>query len=141
MQVEELKISTNLEWIRPFIKEAKRSIRDLKLPTYIRSNRPSKKKIQRRVGCCFEDGGLVLHTHRQRIRLSARKGRYIVEEIVELKRIQVLLTLAHELAHLRYFEHGYKHKKYAEKIFAGLGVEEPCPTCGGHGMLIAPYRD
>jgi hypothetical protein len=141
MQVDEVKISANLEWIRPFVKRAKRSIKDLKLPTYIRSNRPSKKRVQRRVGCCFSDGGIVLHTHRQKVRLTRRGRGYVVEEIVELKRVQMLLTLAHELAHLRYFEHEYKHKRYAERIFASFGVEELCPTCGGHGTLIAPYRE
>ncbi len=76
-----------------------------------------KPRVKRRYGVCYEDGSI-------RIRLRhARTGRL-------LKYSALADTLCHELAHLRYFDHGPRFRTFYERILAyarRVGIYRPTP--------------
>ena len=61
--------------------------------------------------------------------------------LVALSNREILMTLAHELAHLEYHEHGYEQKWYALTIFNTFGLYDICPSCQGKGKIPARYEN
>ena len=130
-----VKVSPRLQWVLPYVKKAKARMPSLLLPTQIRSFKPTKKKIMRVFGnVYFETRIIVLATHTQQTGLTKR-GRTRVKKIVAIPRNQILDTLAHELAHMKYPEHDYEHEEYTRTIFKTFGLTEKCPTCKGSGRV------
>ncbi len=81
-------------------------------------------QVKRRYGVCYEDG-----TIRVRLR-HARTGRLI-------KYSGLIDTLCHELAHLRYFNHGMRFQRFYRKLLAHarrVRIYQPDPR------RIAPPR-
>lgn len=83
----------------------------------------------------FETRIVVLATHTQQIEKTPR-GRLKVKKIVRLPHQEILDTLAHELAHVRYPEHDYEHDEYTRSIFKAFGVMQRCPRCRGTGKVL-----
>lgn len=78
---------------------------------------PERPNVKRRYGICYSDGSI-------RIRLRhATTGRL-------LKYSSLVDTLCHELAHLRYFDHGPRFKLFYQRILTHArraGIYRPAP--------------
>lgn len=130
-----VKVSPRLQWVLPYIKKTKARMPSLILPTQIRSFKPTRKKIMRVLGnVYFETRIIVLATHTQQTE-ETKKGKTRVKKIVAIPRNQILDTLAHELAHMKYPDHDYEHEEYTRTIFKTFGLTEKCPTCKGSGRI------
>lgn len=130
-----IKISPRLQWVLPYLKKAKTRMPSLILPTQIRSFKPTRKRIMRVLGnVYFETRIIVLATHTQQTYRNSR-GKLSVKKIVGIPRSEVLDTLAHELAHIRYPDHGYEHEEHTKTIFRTFGLTQKCPTCKGVGKV------
>lgn len=131
-----VKISPRLQWVLPYLKKAKIQMPSLIMPTQIRSFKPTKKRMMRVLGnVYFETRIVVLATHTQQIEKTVR-GRLKVKKIVRLPRQEILDTLAHELAHIRYSDHDYEHDEYTRSIFKAFSVMQRCPRCRGSGKVL-----
>jgi hypothetical protein len=129
------KISPQLGWLYPYLFRAKSKMPSLVLPKQIRPYKPTRKKIMRVLGNVYFDKKLVVvATHTQVTGLDKR-GNLKVKKIIRLPKSQILDTIAHELAHLRYNDHGYEHEEYTRMIFKTFGLKEKCPHCRGSGKI------
>lgn len=137
-----VKISPRLQWVLPYLKKAKIKMPGLVVPSQIRSFKPTKSRIMRVYGnVYFETRIIVLATHTQQLYRNA-KNELKVSKIISIPRHEILDTLAHELAHLHYPDHGYEHEEYTKVIFKTFGVTTKCTTCKGSGrvpMESKPY--
>lgn len=130
-----VKVSPRLQWTIPYLKKAKARMPSLILPTQVRSFKPVRRKIMRVLGnVYFETRIIVLATHTQQT-YSTKRGHIRVKKIVAIPRAEILDTLAHELAHMRYPEHNYEHDEYTRTIFKTFGMTQKCPTCKGTGRI------
>lgn len=128
-------ISPQLAWVYPFLLKAKRKMPSLTFPKQIRPFKPTKTKIMRVFGnVYFEKKLVMIATHTQQTYLN-KMGQLKVKKIVRLSKAKVLDTLAHELAHLRYQDHGYEHEQYTRMIFKTFDIKERCPHCRGSGKI------
>lgn len=128
-------ISPNLAWVYPYLKKAKQKMPNLILPKYVRSYKPATNRIMRVLGnAYYESRVIVIATHDQVTSLSKR-GKLRVNKLVRIPKTKLLETLAHEVAHLKYEEHGYEHEEYTRVIFKTFGIKEKCPTCRGSGKI------
>ncbi len=131
------RISDNFKWIEKHLKRAKKHMPSLLLPRQIRSYRPPINREMRVLGtCAVETRVITLCTHR--IMVTSKSGRARRKHIPISKK-EILMTLAHELAHLRYEFHNYEQESYARTIFQAFGIKELCPHCGGTGQIVARY--
>lgn len=130
-----VKVSPRLLWVLPYLKRAKAKMPSLILPTQIRSSKPTRRKIMRVLGnVYFETKIIVLATHTQHS-YKTRRGKTRVKRIVAIPRPEIMDTLAHELAHMRYPEHDYEHEEYTRTVFKTFGMTQKCPTCKGTGSV------
>ncbi len=132
-----VKVSPRLLWVIPYLKKAKVQLPSLIMPTQIRSFKPTRRRVMRVWGnVYFETRIIVLATHTQQTH-SGRKGKKVtkVTKIIAIPRNEILDTLAHELAHMKYPEHGFEHEEYTRTIFKTFGLTEKCPTCKGTGRV------
>lgn len=131
------KISKNLSWVARYLRRAKHSMPKMVLPKQIRSHKPFVTKEQRTYGTCsISDKIITIATHRIVIvKVGKRKKR----KRIAIPQKEILMTLAHELAHLRYDPHGYEQESYAGIIFNAMSVKERCPTCKGTGKVLVRY--
>lgn len=124
-----------LTWMYPYLKKAKQKMPNLVLPKRIRSFKPSRSRIMRVMGnAYFANRTVVIATHTQHTYLN-RKGDLQVSKIIRLPKAQILDTLAHEIAHFHYPEHGYEHEEFTRAIFKTFGLKEKCPHCKGSGKI------
>ncbi len=129
------KISPKLVWMFPYLRKAKQKMPSLLLPRQIRPYKPVKNKIMRVLGnVYFASKVVVIATHTQQTYLD-KKGRLKVKKIVRLPKAKMLDTLAHELAHFRYPDHGYEHEEFTRIIFKTFDLKEKCPHCKGSGKI------
>ena len=129
-----VKTSPRLQWVLPYLKRAKARMPSLILPTQIRSFKPTKRKTMRVLGnIYFETKIIVLATHTQQTH-SARGGR-AKKKIIALPKNEILDTLAHELAHMKYPDHDYEHEEYTGTIYKTFGLTQKCPRCKGTGRV------
>ncbi len=129
------KISPKLIWLFPYLKKAKQKMPSLILPRQIRPYKPIKNKVMRVLGnVYFANKVIVIATHTQVTYLD-KKGRLKVRKIIRLPKSRMLDTLAHELAHFRYQDHGYEHEEYTRIIFRTFDLKEKCPHCKGSGKI------
>jgi len=127
--------SPQLYWMFHYLRKAKGKMPNLVLPNRIRSFRPSKKKIMRVLGnAYFGSRTVVIATHTQVTYLN-RKGELKIKKIVRLPKARILDTLAHEIAHFHYADHGYEHEEFTRSIFKTFGLKERCPYCKGTGKI------
>lgn len=130
-----VKISPRLQWALSYLKKAKAKMPTLVMPTQIRSFKPTRKRIMRVFGnVYFETRIIVVATHTQQT-YTNKRGRTVIKKIVAIPRNEILDTLAHELAHMKYPEHDYEHEEYTRTIFKTFGLTEKCPTCKGTGRM------
>ncbi|MBX7149906.1 hypothetical protein K1X76_12615 [bacterium] len=135
-----IKTSPRLEWVLPYIRKAKAKMPGLVLPTQIRSFKPTKKRIMRvYANVYFETRIIVLATHTQQT-VKTPRGKTKIKKIFPIPRTEILDTLAHELAHLKYPDHNYEHEEYTRTIFRTFGMTQKCPTCQGTGKLALESR-
>lgn len=129
------KISPKLGWMFPYLKKAKSKMPSLVLPRQIRPYKPIKSKIMRVLGnVYFANKMIVIATHTQQTYLN-KKGKLRVKKVIRLPKSKMLDTLAHELAHFRYQDHGYEHEEYTRIIFRTFDLKEKCPHCKGSGKV------
>lgn len=130
-----IKISPRLQWVLPYVRKAKKQMPSIILPTQIRSFKPTKSRIMRVLAnVYFETRIIVLATHTQQTYRNSR-GKLAVRKIVSIPRAEILDTLAHEIAHLHYPDHGYEHEEYTKTVFRTFGIFVKCPTCKGSGKM------
>ena len=130
--------SKNLKWLLPYIKRAKKHMTKLILPKRIRSHRPVLSRNHLSWGSCdMANKVITLATHKTII--SKNKKRKIKRHVAVSNK-DILMTLAHEMAHFRYEKHGYEQESYARTIFHAMGVMEICPHCEGKGEVLAKYK-
>lgn len=128
-------LSPQLHWIYPYLRKAKLKMPNLVLPRRIRSFRPIRSKIMRVLGnAYFDNRTVVVATHTQTTYMN-RKGELKVKKIVRLPKARILDTLAHEIAHFQYADHGYEHEEFTRSIFKTFGLKEKCPYCKGTGKV------
>lgn len=131
------KISDNFKWMEKHLKRAKKHMPSLLLPRQIRSYRPPINREMRVWGtCAVETRVITLCTHR--IMTTYKSGRARKKHLPIPKK-EMLMTLAHEIAHLRYEFHNYEQESYARTIFQAFGIKEPCSHCAGTGQITARY--
>src|SRR5262245_6550906 len=129
------KLSPKLAWMYPYLVKAKKKMPSLTLPKQIRSFRPDHGRIMRVFGnIYFGKRLIVVGTHTQ-VTYMNKKGQLKVRKIIRLPKARILDTLAHELAHLRYVDHGYEHEEYTKAIFKTFDLKEKCPHCKGTGKI------
>jgi hypothetical protein len=127
--------SPQLSWVYPYLRKAKKLMPNLVLPSRIRSFRPSRSRIMRVMGnAYFDNRTVVVATHTQQTYLN-KKGRLRVKKVIRLPKPQILDTLAHEVAHFQYPDHGYEHEEFTRAIFKTFGLKEKCPYCKGLGKI------
>lgn len=128
-------LSPQLHWVYIYLRKAKLKMPNLVLPKRIRSFRPTKTKIMRVLGnAYFDNRTVVIATHTQTTYMN-RKGELKVKKIVRLPKARILDTLAHEIAHFQYEDHGYEHEEFTRSIFKTFGLKEKCPYCKGTGKV------
>ncbi|MDL1871458.1 hypothetical protein FBR05_04570 [Deltaproteobacteria bacterium PRO3] len=128
-------LSPQLHWMYPYLRKAKLKMPNLVLPRRIRSFRPTKTKIMRVLGnAYFDNRTVVIATHTQTTYMN-RKGELKIKNIVRLPKARILDTLAHEIAHFQYADHGYEHEEFTRSIFKTFGLKERCPYCKGTGKV------
>lgn len=133
------KISKTLKWTEKYLNRAWLSMPGLIKPSQIRSYKPTLTKIMRSLGSCsFSDKVIAIATHQTKIKIIHHKKERV---IVLLSKADILLTIAHEIAHLQYENHGYEHKSYARTIFNAFGLKDVCPHCKGKGKVLVEYKD
>ncbi|MFO1464178.1 MAG: hypothetical protein U1F66_10420 [bacterium] len=127
--------SPHLHWMHGYLRRAKLKMPTLILPNRIRSFRPTRSKIMRVLGnAYFGNRTVVIATHTQVTYLN-RQGDLKVKKIVRLPKARILDTLAHEIAHFHYPDHGYEHEEFTRSIFKTFGLKERCPYCKGTGKI------
>ncbi len=96
-------------------RDAARLAGSFRLP--LQSLQAERPQVKRRYGVCYEDGSI-------RVRLRhTRTGRL-------LKYSSLVDTLCHELAHLRYFHHGQRFRRFYLRLLERarrLGIYRPDP--------------
>lgn len=128
-------LSPQLHWMYLYLRKAKLKMPNLILPRRIRSFRPTRNKIMRVLGnAYFDNRTVVIATHTQTTYMN-RKGDLKVKKIVRLPKSRILDTLAHEIAHFQYADHGYEHEEFTRSIFKTFGLKEKCPYCKGTGKV------
>jgi hypothetical protein len=134
-----VRITKPLVWMEKYLLRAKRRMPALLLPRKILSYRPRLGARHRTWGSCsITDRTITLSTHRMdTVENDGRKKKVLVP----LNHREMLMTLAHELAHLEYPEHGYEQKWYALTIFNTFGLYDVCPHCNGKGKIAARYEN
>ena len=132
-------ISKNLKWLEPYIRRAKKRMPTLVLPRRVRSYCPTLRKEQQSWGSCdFESRSITICTHKIIIMRGMKRS---TKKLVALSNKEILMTLAHEMAHLLYHKHGYEQESYARTIFHAMGVTDTCPLCNGKGEVPAEYKN
>lgn len=130
-------ISKNLKWLEKYLRRAKKHMPSLILPRRLRSHQPSLRTEQRTLGtCAVEERTITLATHRVIITQGRKRKK---RKRVAMSQREILMTLAHEMAHLRYGLHDYEQEAYASTIFTAFGMKERCPQCAGTGLVPAKY--
>ena len=81
---------------------------------------------------------ITLCTHKIIVMRGMKRS---TKKLVALSEKEVLMTLAHEVAHFRYEKHGYEQESYARTIFHAMGVMDTCPICDGRGEVPAEYKN
>lgn len=129
------KISPYLAWIYPFLRKAKLKMPNLVLPDRVRSYKPGPRKIMRVLGnAYFDNKTVIVATHNQVTHMN-HYGEIKIRKIVRLSQARMLDTLAHEIAHLTYPQHGYEHEEFSRAIFKTFGLRGKCPHCKGSGRI------
>ncbi len=137
--VARIRIAASLTWVDRYLARARRRMPTMALPKVIRAFRPNPKKKHRTLGsCCRADASINIATHTVEVREIKGRKRRILRE---LTRLEILQTLAHELAHLAYERHDYEQEWYARTIFHTFGLTETCPHCEGKGKIPARYEN
>jgi predicted metal-dependent hydrolase len=132
-------ISKKLEWIEPYLRRAKKRMQKLILPARIRSYKPSLRKEMKSWGSCeTKTRTITLATHKIIVMKGFKRS---TKKLVALSDKEILMTLAHEMAHFMYEKHGYEQESYARTIFHAMGVLEICPLCQGRGEVPAEYKN
>jgi len=140
-----VRIVKPLSWLDVYLKRAKRRMPALTLPRKILSFVPHLDRKHRTWGTCsITDRTITLATHQiekveRRVNGSKKKKRFKV--LSQLSHREVLMTLAHELAHLEYPNHDYQQQWYALAIFNTFGLHDKCPHCNGRGKIPAHYEN
>ncbi|MBI4238887.1 MAG: hypothetical protein HY696_10820 [Deltaproteobacteria bacterium] len=131
------KISENLSWMLRHLRRAKRQMPSLTLPKQVRSYKPPLNREMRVYGTCSVEAKVItIATHRPvLIQMGKRRRR----KHIAIPQRELLMTFAHELAHLRYGLHNYEQESYARTIFHAFGLKDNCPHCGGTGKVVARY--
>lgn len=131
--------SKQLDWIEPYLKRAKKRMQKLILPARIRSYKPSLRKEMKSWGSCeLRTRTIALATHKVIVMKGFKRS---TKKLVALSDKEILMTLAHEMAHFMYDKHGYEQESYARTIFHAMGVLEVCPLCQGRGEVSAEYKN
>jgi hypothetical protein len=129
------KISPNLAWMYLYLRKAKIKMPTLTLPIRVRSFKPSTSRIMRVMGNVYlHNRTIVIATHTQNTYMN-RRGRLRVKQVSRLPKAKILDTLAHEMAHLHYPDHGYEHEQFTRAIFKTFDLKEKCPHCKGTGKV------
>lgn len=132
-------ISKNLKWVEPYLRRAKKRMPTLLMPKRIRSYCPTLKKEHLSWGSCdMETRTITLCTHKIIVMKGLKRS---TKKQVALSEKEMLMTLAHEIAHLRYEKHGYEQESYGRIVFHAMGVTDTCPTCNGKGEVPAEYKN
>jgi len=110
-----IEISEELEWTREYIAAARRIIPNINNLTKIVARKPRiyDKSIQRTVGLCSIYRGKYSISIQTRRKVHELDGTYKVRHFT---RIELLCTLAHELAHLLDLDHTPDHKELECRI-------------------------
>lgn len=133
------KISPNLLWLERYLRKTKKKMPGLTMPLRIRSWRHTPRKEQRVWGTCDRDTKTITIATHKIIYIRGKKR--MKRKAVALSRKEILLTFAHELAHLRHDDHTYEQECYGRAIFDTFGVKDNCPICGGSGRVHAQYKN
>lgn len=130
------KFSPSLHWMLRYVRKAKKNMPSMPLPTQIRSYKPPLNREMRVWATCgLHTKVITIATHRPvAVAGSSRKRRHVA-----IPQRELLMTLAHELAHLRHEYHDYEQESYARTIFQAFGLTDNCPHCGGSGKVPARY--
>jgi hypothetical protein len=143
-----MRITKPLAWLEKYLLRARRRMPAMSLPKRILSFKPRLTTRHRTWGsCCITDRTITLSTHKVSTvekKIKNRRGEERIKRekvVVPLNHREILMTLAHELAHLEYPEHGYEQKWYALTIFNTFGLYDICPHCNGKGKIPARYEN
>lgn len=132
-----IKISKHLLWIEKYLKHAKKRMPSLILPRQVRSYKPPLRKEQWTFGtCAMKERVITLATHRIITVQGVKRKKH---KRIALSQKEILMTLAHELAHLRFDPHNYEQESYAHIIFQAFGLKMRCSTCKGTGLVPVKY--
>ena len=138
--IEKIRISPQLKWVEKYLRRAIDKMPNLELPRQLRTFKPLKNKMMRTYGnVYFETKTISIATYDQLLQ-KQKSGRYRVYRIVKLSKQRILETLAHELSHLHYPEHGFEQDEFTKVIFKAFELKETCPHCEGTGQVLAPCR-
>jgi hypothetical protein len=113
-----MKIQKNLLWLMEYLEIAKIKIPRVKDITLVRELHHQKNKVQRIQGSLSLDflfGKYTLSLHTSYKKVMNLRGTPLVK-ISPYSKIDILSTLAHELAHLKHWEHTPQHKMLEAKL-------------------------
>lgn len=134
-----------LAWLEVYLKRARRRMPALVLPRKILSFVPRLDRKHRTWGACsLTDRTITLATHQvEKVerRMNGSKRKMKTKVLSQLSHREILMTLAHELAHLEYPNHDYQQQWYALAIFNTFGLHDTCPHCNGRGKIPAHYEN
>lgn len=111
-----MKIHKKLSWLKEYIELAKPIIPEIRNIYFVREIFHQKNKLQKiHASLTYEFifGSYVLSLY-TRFKRQAKKPRLAKEE--EYSKIELLENLAHELAHLKHWEHTPEHKVLESKL-------------------------
>lgn len=134
-----INISPKLQWVERYLKRLRRKMPSLMMPARIRSYLPPLNKEMRVYAtCAVETRVITMATHRV---ITKQVGKRRKRAHVTIPKRTLMMTLAHEIAHLRYELHDYEQESFARTIFQAFGFKDKCPHCGGTGQIAARYMN
>jgi len=116
--VQHIKFSPKLEWLRDMTATA-HDLVPLDRLFEVQGRRPNMKKDIISLATCHVKGDgfkIVINTHRN-CKKKLRDGVFVQHKQKEHYFISILENYAHELAHLKIWEHTIDHAKLTNKIF------------------------
>lgn len=113
-----MKINKNLSWLKEYLELAQEYVPALKNIKEVKELYHQKNKMQRIQGSLsydifFGNYTLSLYTTYKRIEVKNRRTKAVIKPY---STIDVLSTLAHEIAHLKYWDHTPKHKMLESQL-------------------------
>jgi predicted metal-dependent hydrolase len=132
------RLTKNLHWLEKYLKRTRIKMPSFPMPVSIRGYKPNIQREMRSLGTCsIREKTITLATHDV---VEFKCGKEMQKKLVPIPQTEILMTLAHEMAHLWFAVHNYEQERFSEMIFSTFDLKQPCPHCSGSGKAPLKYK-